>query len=141
MKHETKHKKEIKESVIKDPKKILIVDDEASLGNVLATALSYEGYITLKATDGEAGLVLAEKELPDLIILDIMMPKVDGITMLKRLRENEVTKKIKVIVMTALDDMSKIAEVLEVGGDEYIVKSKVSLDTIIAKVKGRLGDG
>jgi DNA-binding response OmpR family regulator len=141
MKHETKHKKEIKEEVEKSPKKILIVDDEASLGNVLATALSYEGYITLKATDGEAGLVLAEKELPDLIILDIMMPKVDGITMLKRLRENEATKKLKVIVMTALDDMSKIAEVLEVGGDEYIVKSKVSLDTIIAKVKGRLGDG
>jgi DNA-binding response OmpR family regulator len=141
MKHETKHKKEIKVEVEKNPKKILIVDDEASLGNVLATALSYEGYITLKATDGEAGLVLAEKELPDLIILDIMMPKVDGITMLKRLRENEATKKIKVIVMTALDDMSKIAEVLEVGGDEYIVKSKVSLDTIIAKVKGRLGDG
>ncbi len=125
----------------KDGKKILIVDDEASLGNVLATALTYEGYATLKATDGEAGLALAEKELPDLIILDIMMPKVDGITMLKKLRENEETKKIKVIVMTALDDMGKIAEVLEAGGDDYIVKSKIELDGIIAKVKLKLGDG
>ena len=70
-----------------------------------------------------------------------MMPKVDGITMLKRMRENEATKKIKVIVMTALDDMGKIAEVLESGGDEYIVKSKIELDGIIAKVKLRLGDG
>lgn len=125
----------------KDGKKILIVDDEASLGNVLATALTYEGYTTLKAIDGEAGLAIAEKELPDLIILDIMMPKVDGITMLKKLRENEETKKIKVIVMTALDDMGKIAEVLEAGGDDYIVKSKIELDGIIAKVKLKLGDG
>ncbi len=139
MKHKTEKHQEVE--IKKVAKKILIVDDEASLGNVLATALSYEGYTTLKATDGEAGLVIAEKELPDLIILDIMMPKVDGITMLKRLRENEATKKIKVIVMTALDDMGKIAEVLESGGDEYIVKSKIELDGIIAKVKLRLGDG
>ncbi len=125
----------------KDSKKILIVDDEASLGNVLATALTYEGYTTLKATDGEAGLAIAEKELPDLIILDIMMPKLNGITMLKKLRENEATEKIKVIVMTALDDMGKIAEVLEAGGDDYIVKSKIELDGIIAKVKLKLGDG
>lgn len=139
MKHKTEKHEEVE--MKKVAKKILIVDDEASLGNVLATALSYEGYTTLKATDGEAGLALAEKELPDLIILDIMMPKVDGITMLKKLRENEDMKKIKVIVMTALDDMGKIAEVLEAGGDDYIVKSKIELDGIIAKVKLKLGDG
>ncbi len=122
----------------KHSKKVLIVDDEVPLAKTLATALTYEGYEAVMASDGEAGLDTAKKELPDLILLDIMMPKMDGITMLKKLREDEATKNIKVIIMTALDDLSKVAEVIESGGDEYVVKSKVTLDSIVAKVKARL---
>ena len=93
----------------------------------------------LQAGDGEEGLKLALAEQPDLIFLDIIMPKMDGLTMLTKLREDERGKSVRVIVMTVLDDLGKIAEVMEQGGNEYILKNSVSLAKIVEKAKSQLG--
>ena len=119
--------------------KILIVDDEKDLAEAISTALSYEGYQTLKAHDGEEGLKMALEEKPDLIFLDIMMPKMDGIAVLKALKEDEWGRTAKVIIMTVLDDMDKIAEVTEQGGEGYILKSDITLEKIVEKTKETLG--
>lgn len=118
---------------------ILIVEDEIDLRDALVTAFTYEGFSTLVAGDGEEGLSVAEAEAPNLILLDISMPKMDGLTMLKKLRETAWGKDTKVIVMTVLDDLSKVAEVMDAGGDEYVVKTQVTLAEIVQKVKHKLG--
>ncbi len=118
--------------------KILIVEDEIDLRDALVTAFTYEGFLTLVAGDGEEGLSVAEAEAPNLILLDISMPKMNGLTMLKKLRETAWGKDTKVIVMTVLDDLSKVAEVMDAGGDEYVVKTQVTLTEIVQKVKHKL---
>lgn len=117
--------------------KILVVDDETDLKSALEIALVHEGFVVITASDGEEGLKKAITERPDLILLDIMMPKMSGIDVLKKLQEDEWGKSARVIVMTALADMNKIAEVIEAGGEEYLVKTTVSLGEIVQKVKGK----
>ncbi len=120
-------------------KKILIIEDDATLREAVMTALSYEGFTVLTAEDGEAGLNTLLTEKPDLTLLDMMLPKMDGLGVLTELRKDEWGKDAQVIVLTALDDLSKIAEVIEAGGNEYIVKTTVTLNEIVAKVRGKLG--
>lgn len=129
----------MQETIQTESKTILIIEDEADLRDAIATALSYEGFTVLTAENGLMGLTIARTETPDLILLDLMMPKMDGITMLKNLRSDKRGEGIKVIVMTAFDDLEKIAEVLEAGGDEYLVKTKITLAEIVQKVKIKLG--
>ncbi len=119
-------------------KTILIVEDEKDLREALATAFTYEGFLTLTAEDGEEGLQTAFAQKPDIILLDVMMPKVDGLEVLKRLRQDEWGKGVKVIVMTALDELDKVAEVVEAGVDEYIMKTSITLSGIVTKVKEKL---
>lgn len=120
-------------------KRVLVTDDEKDLREAIVTALTYEGFETISAGDGEEGLSTALREKPDLIFLDLMMPKLDGVGMLKELRTDTWGKTVPVIIMTALDDLEKIAEVLEEGGTEYLVKSSITLETIVKKAKTRLG--
>lgn len=119
-------------------KKVLVIEDEQDLREALKTALSNENFDVHTAGDGEVGLQQALEIKPDLILLDLMMPKLDGLGVLKALREDEWGKNVKVIVMTALDDLERVAEVLEHGGSEYLVKSNISLGTVVAKVKEKL---
>jgi len=119
-------------------KKVLVIEDEQDLREALKTALSNESFEVHTAGDGEVGLQMALEVKPDLILLDLMMPKLDGLGVLKALREDEWGKNVKVIVMTALDDLERVAEVLEHGGSEYLVKSNISLGTVVAKVKEKL---
>ena len=119
-------------------KTILIVEDEADLRDALATTLKYEGYNVITAGDGEEGIKKALIEKPNLMLLDIVMPKKDGLEVLKTLKGDDRAKDIKIIVMTVLDDLDKIAEVVESGGDEYIVKTDITLDGIIKKVRESL---
>ena len=120
-------------------KKVLVVEDEQDLREAVTMALEGAGFTVLQAGDGEEGLKLALAEQPDLIFLDIIMPKMDGLTMLTKLREDERGKSVRVIVMTVLDDLGKIAEVMEQGGNEYILKNSVSLAKIVEKAKSQLG--
>ena len=117
---------------------ILIIDDESDLLDALKAGLEQEGFIVYGAKNGEEGLALALIKKPDLILLDMLMPKKDGLTVLKELREDEWGKTVVVIVMTVLDDLEKVAQVVEAGVDEYIIKSSVSLGAIVEKVKAKL---
>ncbi len=120
------------------PKKVLIVEDERDLSDALQTALSYEGYAVTTAEDGVEGFNKAHEVMPDIILLDILMPKQNGIDMLKALRKEAWGKDVPVIIMTMLDDIGKVSEALEAGANEYVVKTTVSLGGIIEKVKAHL---
>ena len=114
-------------------KKILIVEDEQAYVHLLRDKLVH-GYEVLHAPDGEEGLQLALKQHPDLILLDIRMPKMDGLTVLKKLRKYKHGKEAKVILLTNLEASDKI--VMQVTRDlptYYFVKSNVELDYILEK--------
>ena len=122
-----------------DKKTVLVVEDEVALSRVLSIKLASEGFHVLSAHDGEAGLTMALGRKPDLIILDIQMPVIDGIAMLKRLRADRWGKDAKVIVWTNLDhDSDKLAEAVEHNVAEYLTKTDWSLDKIADKVKEKL---
>lgn len=120
------------------PHTALIIEDEPDLREALKVALEYEGFAVSTAQDGEEGIAIALREKPSIILLDIVMPKMDGIGVLKMLRADAWGKGAKVIVMTALDDFGKIAEVVEAGGDEYLVKSQTKLGDIVARVREKI---
>ncbi|HEX9722394.1 MAG TPA: response regulator [Candidatus Paceibacterota bacterium] len=123
----------------KQQKKILIVEDEEGLRDIIASELEKEGISVLRAKDGEEGLQLAFQEQPDLILLDVLMPNVDGLTMLEKLRENRWGKNAKVIILTnAENDVEKVAKALNNDVFEYLVKSRWSLDAVIDRVKEKL---
>ncbi|HEX4799014.1 MAG TPA: response regulator [Candidatus Paceibacterota bacterium] len=118
---------------------ILIVEDEHDLQDALASALGYEDFTIIQAYDGEEGLQKAKDESPALILLDISLPKIDGLEVLRTLKKTEWGKDIKVIIMTALDDFEKMAEVMDAGGDEYVVKTQISLSDLVQKINAKLG--
>ena len=125
-------------------KKILVieeVEDDASLRQVLHDKLSLEGFKVLEAKDGEEGLTIALREQPDLILLDILMPKMDGITMMKKLRSaNEWGKKVPIILLTNLDGHDeKINQAIAEDEPAYfVVKSNLSISDLVEKVRERL---
>lgn len=119
-------------------KKILVVEDEATLQNAMVEVLTQSGYETLSALDGELGFNLATKELPDLILLDIILPKMDGFEVLKRLKANPKTENIPVIILTNLGDVSSVQQALELGANSYLVKADFHLDDVIQKVERTL---
>jgi DNA-binding response OmpR family regulator len=122
------------------PKNILVIDDEAALQKTLGVFLSTQGYSVLSALDGELGLQTARKNLPDLILLDLVMPKMNGFEVLQALKGDAATKKIPVIVLTNLSEMADIDKVLELGATTYLVKGDHALTDILQKVKSILGD-
>jgi len=117
---------------------ILIVDDESSLRHALADKLSFEGFSALEAKNGEEGLALALSSHPDLILLDIVMPVMDGISMLKNLRDDKWGKKVKVIMLTNLDGGGKVADAVAWGTPEYLVKSDWKLEDVVIKIREQL---
>ena len=120
--------------------KIMLVEDDKSLREIYSIRLVAEGYNIVSAGDGEEALALAVQEKPDLIVSDVMMPKISGFDMLDILRSTPETSKIKVIMMTALssDDQRMRGESL--GADRYLVKSQVGIEDVINTVHEVLGD-
>lgn len=104
------------------PKKILAIDDENDVLLIIKTALNGEGYDVLTASNGYDGLALAEDHQPDLILLDLRMPEMDGMEVLQQLRNNEKTQNLAVIILTGISDKRKIREALDKGITYYIVK-------------------
>lgn len=119
-------------------KKILIVEDETSLIQVLEDKFVKEGFKVLLATDGGKGFDMATKNKPDIILLDIVMPKMDGMTMLKKLRQNKWGAKVPVILLTNLNDADKVTEGVEHGVYDFLVKSNWKIGDIVKKVKDKL---
>lgn len=110
--------------------KIMLVEDDNSLRQIYADRLAAEGYEIITAQDGEGALALALKERPDLIIADIMMPKVSGFDMLDILRSTPETKDTKIIMMTALSQAEDKVRAEKLGADKYLVKSQVTLEDV-----------
>ncbi|HOX10387.1 MAG TPA: response regulator [Candidatus Moranbacteria bacterium] len=115
--------------------KILIIEDDWVLQKALADYLSTEGFETKTAADGESGIALALAEKPDLILLDIVLPKKDGFEVLRTIRAEEITKKIPVVLLTNLDSISDVEKALELGATTYLVKADYKLEEVTAKVK------
>jgi len=116
-------------------KKVLIVEDEGSVNYAMSLKFDEIKKIDMiYAKDGEEGLRLALEKKPDLILLDIIMPKMNGIEMLKRLRQDERGKNIRVMVLSNLSDPIKEKEVRELGVDDYIIKADWNLKNIVKKV-------
>ena len=122
-----------------DKKKILIVEDEVSLRRILADKFESEGMRVLTASDGEQGLEMALEERPDIILLDIIMPKKDGITMLRELRADERGKNIKTILLTNIGDADEMLANASKGVCSFLVKSNWDIKDISQKVKECLG--
>ena len=121
--------------------KIMLVEDDQSLREIYSIRLVAEGYEVVSAGDGEEALALAVQERPNLVISDVMMPKISGFDMLDILRSTPETKGIKVIMMTALssEDQRQRGEAL--GADRYLVKSQVGIEDVVNAVHEVLGDG
>jgi len=122
------------------PKKILIIEDEQAMADAMKIGLVESNYEAAVAYDGEDGLEQAKKMKPDLILLDLLLPKKDGITILHELREDETTKDVPVMILSQLSDTNKISEGVSLGVVGYLVKVDFSLAEVVEKVKSVLGD-
>lgn len=119
-------------------KTILIVEDETPLRNALRDRLIREGFITLEAKNGQEGLEIALSQHPDLILLDILLPVMDGITMFKKLHADPWGKDAKVIVLTNLNDNKMVADAIALGSHDYLVKSDWKIEDVIKVVRDKL---
>lgn len=120
--------------------KIMLVEDDNNLREIYGERLMAEGYEIVSAKDGEEALALAVKEKPDLIISDVMMPKISGFDMLDILRQTPETKNTKVIMMTALSQAEDKQRANNLGADKYLVKSQVTLEDVARVVDDVLND-
>src|SRR3989338_9174322 len=119
--------------------KILIVEDEPAMLDVLAAKLAQAGLTVLTAVNGQNGLDMALAQHPGLILLDIIMPVMDGMTMLRELRKDPWGKSVRVMLLTNLSEAGRADESFEQEVYDYLVKSDWKLEDIVNKVKGKLG--
>ena len=119
------------------PPRILIVDDNEANRDILATRLKANGYELLEAGDGEAALEVARRELPDLILLDIMMPKIDGVEVCRRLKGDATLPFMPIILVTAKTDTKDVVAGLDAGADEYLTKP-IDQAALVARVRSVL---
>jgi adenylate cyclase len=122
---------------MRTPPRILVVDDNAANLDILRTRLLAHGYEIVTAVDGEQALAVTREQLPDLILLDIMMPKMDGVEVCRRLRADGSLPFIPIILVTAKSDPKDVVAALEAGGDEYLTKP-VDHSSLVARVKSML---
>jgi DNA-binding response OmpR family regulator len=115
-------------------RKILVVDDEAGALMLIGIMLDKGGFATVKASDAFTALDLLEQETPDLIILDVMMPEMDGITLCRRIRERPETRRIPVLMLSAKDDANSIIAGIDAGANDYLTKPILHND-LITKVR------
>ena len=116
-------------------KKILITEDEPGLLEMYKLYFERAGYEVINASDGKLGVEFAKKERPDLILLDILMPQIDGWAMLKDLKSDPATKMIPVIIFSNLAQTEEIQRGLAMGADQYLVKSALTPKELLAKVQ------
>lgn len=124
------------DEIFRDSKfKILVVEDDGFLRDLLSRKLTHEQHNLLIAADGEEGLELATSEHPSIILLDLLLPGMNGFEVLEKIRANEGTKDIPVIVLSNLGQESDIKRAREIGADEFLIKSNFSIDEVITKMK------
>lgn len=119
--------------------KILFIEDEPALQKTMGDLLRSESYEVVSATDGEQGLRLAQSEDPDIILLDIVLPRMNGLEVLKKLRE--ANNKTPVIILTNLEGAEEVQKALDLGATTYLVKANYQMEDILAKIKRVLNEG
>ena len=102
--------------------KILVIDDDTAINELIKVNLELDGYNVIQAFDGIKGFALCKQELPSLVVLDVMMPEVDGFTVAQRIRKNEETKNIPILMLTALSQINDKVTGFNIGVDDYLVK-------------------
>lgn len=120
-------------------RKILLVEDDTALASVYRSRLELEGFDVCEANNGEDALSLAVSEHPDLVLLDVMMPKISGFDVLDILRNTPETTNIRVIMLTALSQPKDKERAEQLGVDDYLVKSQVVIDDVVERVRHHLG--
>jgi DNA-binding response OmpR family regulator len=121
-------------------KKILLVEDDPMVVRMYQRKFEFEGFKVTLAFNGEEGLEAIKKEVPDIILLDIMMPKMNGIETLKTIRADEKYKKVPIIILTNLGDRPEdVQKCKELGATDYMVKANLQLKDLIEKIKSLIG--
>lgn len=115
--------------------KILFVEDDPLIVKIYTTRLTADGYHVLSAENGEDGIKLAEQEIPDLIVLDIMMPRVDGFGVLEKLRANPKLQKTPILVYSNLAQEDEMKRAVSMGATEFIVKANLSPTAMVDRIK------
>ena len=121
-----------------EKQKILLVEDDKFLGKMLAKMLESHNYEVVLAGNGREGLLKASNSNPNLILLDIMLPDIDGFDVLETIRQDEKIKKIPVIIISNLGQPEDMQQGKSLGAKDYLVKSDMSLDEVVAKVRKHL---
>lgn len=116
-------------------KKILLIEDDSFLISMYATKFELENFKVVAAEDGEKGLNLAAKEKPDIILLDILLPKMNGFEVLKELKNNKETNQIPVILLTNLSQKNEIEQGLALGAQDYLIKAHFMPSEVMDKIK------
>jgi len=119
-------------------RKILFIEDDSSLQKNLNDFFKKQNYQILSAFDGQTGLEMAKKEIPDLILLDLILPKLKGLNVLEELKKDDLTKNIPVIIFSNLEQTQDIEKAIEKGAKGYLLKNEYSLKEIAEKIKENL---
>ncbi|MDD5606414.1 MAG: response regulator [Candidatus Pacebacteria bacterium] len=116
-------------------KKILSIEDDSSLQKTLVDFLKKQNYKVFSASDGLNGLELAKNEKPDIILLDLILPKLEGFSVLEELKSNDLTRNIPIIITTNLEQPENIEKAIEKGAAAYLVKNQYTLKELLGKIK------
>lgn len=119
-------------------KKILFIEDEPALQRAIGKILADGGYVTLPALDGETGVQLAMKEIPDLILLDLILPKKDGFEVIKELKSSVETAHIPIIILSNLEAGHDVERAVALGATTYLIKTNYTLEEVLEKVRSML---
>lgn len=117
------------------PKKILIIEDDVFLNELMAKKLVEEGFDVIKAVNGEEGLELTRQEKPDLILLDLILPGMDGFEILEKIKEEPETSVIPVIILSNLGQREDIEKGFDLGADDYLIKAHFTPDEIVERAR------
>lgn len=120
-------------------KKILIVEDDEFLRSLTAKRLEKEGYMVVVAVDGESAVSVARENMPNLILLDLLLPGINGFDVLEKLKTDETLKNIPVIVFSNLGQKEDIDKANSLGADDFLIKANFTLDDVIGKINAKLG--
>ena len=117
--------------------KILVVDDDIAINELIKVNLELHGYKVIQAFDGTSAFAIAKQELPELIVLDVMMPEVDGFTVAQRIRQNSSTKDVPILMLTALSQLNDKVKGFDIGVDDYLVKP-FEMEELFVRVRALL---
>jgi two-component system alkaline phosphatase synthesis response regulator PhoP len=118
---------------------ILVVEDDSSYRRILKEKLEGEGFEVLAAQNGEEGMSMALEHHPDLIILDLVMPQMNGLEVIKTLRTDPWGRNAKIIILTVLEDSQKVAEAVANETFDYYVKTEIKVEELVGRIKEKLG--